>query len=793
MIVPSRSVAQAFLYVCMIFGLAGFGAQEAAVVQQSSDRSGLAFMRELRDRDAELAQQDAWRAAMGSTGKAAISGVSATPMDPRVHERVELRVDCSGSWINPFDPRDVKLSAEITTPSGRTFTVPGFYKTGYYRTLVDGREVLRRNGDDGWRVRFVPVEPGVHRVVVTIDDGDATADSRPMRIEAGDEARRGFVRRSERQPRYLTADDELFFPLGLNHAWVREAGTYEFDRTFASLAKVGGNTVRTWLCPTFHSMSLETAIDQNDWGLPGGLGWMNQKAAWRFDHAVETADEIGIRLVPVAFSFSGWRGSAEPKNWSESPYNAANGGPLEKPGDMFSDPATRELNKRRLRYIVARWCYSPAVLLWELWNEVSGVDGYDARACAAWHKEMARLVQSLDPYDRIVATSTWWTEGEEELMELDELGLLFTHEYNALDHGLVHYETSRDKLAVYDKPHLVGEFGNQEFDYGDTGAYGPERVALHNALWAGLTSGSAGGALYWYWEIGEKDGWHRLIEPLAGFLRGLPLHERSFEPVSPQIIGYADEALDAPPPPVVLGGGARSWEDTHVNEPRTFALDRHGHTEDPHLVPAVLHAREPLLNTPTFLTNYARDGSFSVRVKGVSGWGGASLRVTVDGEDVLNERFDDPSESSTAQIDQYNGAYTVPVEMGRREIRVENTGPDWAIVSFAFDGVTTNESVPLWVTGMRADDPQPGDIAAVLWARHDHYNWGSARESLVWETVPPAKINVPEIPSGTYDIEWIDTHSGLVIQRTKVTSDGEGLVLSTPSISKSVAAKLRLR
>ena len=60
-------------------------------------------------------------------------------------------------------------------------------------------------------------------------------------------------------------------------------------------------------------------------------------------------------------------------------------GPLDSASAVFTDAAVQELLRRRFRYAVARWGASPNVMCWELWNEVSGVDGLDREASSAWH------------------------------------------------------------------------------------------------------------------------------------------------------------------------------------------------------------------------------------------------------------------------------------------------------------------------------------------------------------------------------------------------------------------------
>ena len=59
--------------------------------------------------------------------------------------------------------------------------------------------------------------------------------------------------------------------------------------------------------------------------------------------------------------------------WEDNPYNAANGGPVaaDDPAAFFTDPTARDLFKKRLRYLVARYGAYRDILAWELFNEIS--------------------------------------------------------------------------------------------------------------------------------------------------------------------------------------------------------------------------------------------------------------------------------------------------------------------------------------------------------------------------------------------------------------------------------------
>lgn len=750
------------------------------------------FMATLRERDRALAAEDPERGRLGSTGEAAVRSFTGVPERVGVYEAFEIEADIAGEWVNPFDPADAKLDAVVTTPGGKVVVVPGFYGVGYERSLGPGGvEQLTPTGTHGWRVRFAPREPGVHRVQLRFDDGSGVVESQTVRFMAVASDNAGFVRRSPDTERYLQHDDgSLYFPLGLNHGWPREGGTYDYDDTLERTAAKGGNTVRVWLAPTFQKLSLETSETVRDDGHLGGLGWINQDAAWRFDHVVDRAQELGVKVLPVAFSFSGWRSRNGPSNWAESPYNEANGGPMASGSQVFTHPDARELAKRRLRYIVARWGASSAVMAWELWNEVTGVDDYDDKASAAWHREMAAYLKELDPHEHLVTTSTWWVEGTPRIDGIDDIDIVMTHEYNAVDHAVPHYGAGRWKPEAYGKPHMTGEFGNQEFDKADSGVYDPETTSVHNVMWAGLTSGSAGGGLYWYWLIGNKADWHALFRPIAEFVSDMPLQRGGYAPIEPVVEGYVRTPAAGAGGTVLLPTGGASWNRTEINTPNTFTIDANGVASTPWLIPSVFHPRAVPSrdNAATFRVTFARDGWVGVRVTEVSGANGSGLRITVDGEAVFERVFE-----GTGDLERYHGLHKAAVSAGEHEIVVEAIGEDWFRGSVVMEGVTDSRSVPLWVTGLANPEAAAGEVAGALWARHLSYSWGGVRTGATREPVEPATVRIGELTEGLYEVVWIDTHTGKELERSRVEAGEGGLVVRTPVVRDSAAAKIRRR
>jgi len=108
---------------------------------------------------------------------------------------------------------------------------------------------------------------------------------------------------------------------------------------------------------------------------------------------------------------------------------------------------------------VARWGYSTSVLAWEFWNEVDLATGYDSRAVAAWHKEMAEYLRSINPWLHPITTSYSRTAGDPEVDGLPQMEFLQSHNYGARDIAGMVNDWSRRQIERYGKPYYLGEYG----------------------------------------------------------------------------------------------------------------------------------------------------------------------------------------------------------------------------------------------------------------------------------------------------------------------------------------------
>jgi hypothetical protein len=456
------------------------------------------------------------------------------------YELLTVSIPVSQPPANPFDPDEVKLEAVVKLPSGKQYRVPGFWYQEYRRYLqnpaaqgVERIEQLEKVGNPEWRVHLSSGEVGLHRIAVELTRVSAMERSADQAFTVTASATPGFVRRSNRNPKYLEHESgEPFFPIGLNLCmYQKEEGTYYYDRLLARLVEGGGDYARIWqeyYVPqdvnaqagpgkgSFTGFPLETVVT--------GLGRYDLESAWRLDYLADLCERLNVHWQ-LTFEMTVWWQRRMAYRWKRNPYNAQNGGPCVQPSDYFTNARARELVRRRLRYSVARWGWTTKLAAWELWNEVDNNEGFDSNACAAWHREMGDYLKSLDPWKHLVTTS--WRD--RQTFALPQIDIVQAHSYWGPEYDAAQY-------TLQDTDHLMRPFG-KPFFFGEQGIEGPVSVDpdgkhFHDALWASSLSGAAGAGLYWWWHnYVEVYGLYRHYGAFKRFVAGVDWPAFAWRPI----------------------------------------------------------------------------------------------------------------------------------------------------------------------------------------------------------------------------------------------------------------------
>ena len=704
------------------------------------------------------------------------------------YEKLELTVALRVAYSNPFDPDQIAVEGKFITPSDRTVVVPGFYCQGFTRSCrTDGSETLTPAGRAAFKVRFAWGEVGEYRFAVIARDrtGARTVGRGGFSVQPS--AHPGYVRRSTAAPHYFQFDSGAsYFALGENICWPNEPGTYAYDLWLNKLADAGGNYTRLWLDPDWNELGLEKCTQ--DPGDGNGLGRYDPRASWRVDHILDLARQRNVRVMLSLLSFNSVDATGEYASWKDSAYNRANGGPCAQPADFFTTPEAKRLFKRRLRYLVARWGWSPAVLSWEFWNEVDLATGYDSAKVAAWHGEMADYLCATDPWRHLITTSLANTDGDRALDSLPQLDYVQSHSYGSHDVAATIGQVTTRKLAAYDKPHYFGEFGIDV--YPDSYVYDPDGIHLHNGLWSALLSGSAGTAMTWWWDnYVEPRNLYYHFARAAAFVGDVDWVRENYQPAHVVNVQFAEGSTPTYSP-LSLTPVGESWDEGAIyNQPHTYQVGNDGVVPGFETMSAVQHGVEnhPTWHNPaTFLVNYPVAGRFEVTVNGVSGYGGAALRITLDGNQnqALRVDFPDTQPDNDETMHQYDGAYGVDVSPGAHTIVVEDPGTDWCYVSYRLTNYLTAPNLRVMALATAT--------SALAWMQNRESTWWTHKLGGTPTPLPACLVTLDGFTPGEYDLLQWDTQTGTVAQTTHLTcSDGRVVITTPANLVTDVAYKVR--
>jgi len=429
--------------------------------------------------------------------------------------RVEYAIRLDRSFADPFDERQVRIRVGFWRQGDETpVLVEAFWMRPFRREEAeDGGERWVEDGDPAFRARFRALRPGTWRVAVEAflaGDGTSQVETEPL-VVTGNEVD-PYVRRTFRNGRpALEREGRPWVPYGFNAGWMGPRGTGDYQRWFARCA---GGFSRKWMT-SFDGTALEW-LAGTDGGAYEGLGRYNQKAAARLDRILDLAEAEGVALQLVLQQHSQFQ-TTHWSSWEQNPWNVANGGTCRTSMEFFTLPEVVEGFDRRLRYIVARYGDSPAVLAWELWNEVDLIEGYDPAIVSRWSRERVARLRQWDPYGHLVTTSYALPGFSEQDWDFEGYDLVQLHSY--LESYWDALEVFAEPLHAYGKPVVVGEFG---IDFlGEKNRRDGEATHLVNGTLWSVMLGYTGGVMSWWW-----DSWLEEPGPLAGWNLGQRALER---------------------------------------------------------------------------------------------------------------------------------------------------------------------------------------------------------------------------------------------------------------------------
>lgn len=410
---------------------------------------------------------------------AQITSVTPSASKVKQYDAIFFEVALAGEWENPYLQEEAALDMVLTAPSGKELVLPCFYKSGDCAASV-------------WEARFTPQEKGKYTYFFRYsEDGKVASESAPATFKSRRSRLQGILH--VRDNWTLVYDNgKPFRGVGINLCWEsrteddskffsdlhEQHDRFNFDAMLPDFAKNGGNFTRMWICDWNFPIDRQNGFNNHRY--TETTEYMNESACARLDHVLGLCEDLDIKIMLCM-----GQGNVKPHR------------------EFFNCPCAKTRYRNYLRYIVARWGYSPAVGMWEFFNEIDNVQHNDpagvipAEEIVAWHDEMSTYLAGLDPFQHIRTTSISHRDLN-GLNDLANLDINQKHIYNATH---VVPETIDAYSAKHNKPYIVGEVG-YEWDWSknfDDFADGME-MDFRRAFWYGLFSQTSLTPMTWWWE-----------------------------------------------------------------------------------------------------------------------------------------------------------------------------------------------------------------------------------------------------------------------------------------------------
>ena len=413
---------------------------------------------------------------------------SVTQMDKKVkqYDAVFFEVALTGEWENPYLQEEAALDMILTSPSGKELVLPCFYKSG-----ESGSESI-------WEARFTPQEKGKYTYFFRYtEDGNTVSESEPAKFKARRGKGQGILH--VRDNWTLVYDNgDPFRGVGINLCWESRTNDdskffknlheqhdrFNYDVMLPDFAENGGNFTRMWMC------SWNFPIDRhghfNNHRYEETEEYMNPSAVERLDHVVNLCEDHDIKIMLCMGQ-----------------------GNVRAHREFFNCDEAKARYRNYLRYIVARWGYSPAIGMWEFFNEIDNIQHRDpagvipAEEIVAWHDEMSTYLKGLDPFQHIRTTSISHRDLN-GLNSVENIDINQKHIYNATHVVPGTIDSYSEKFG---KPYIIGEVGfewdwSKNFDDFADGMI----MDFRRAFWYGLFNQTSVTPMTWWWEWFDEHG-----------------------------------------------------------------------------------------------------------------------------------------------------------------------------------------------------------------------------------------------------------------------------------------------
>lgn len=672
------------------------------------------------------------------------------------------------TYRNPFDSRDTEVLGIFRAPSGAQIVVPGFWLLPFEDRcpLPCPAADFQPAGEPQWQVRFTPSETGLWTYTLQIRQAGALILSEDGQFEVSPSAKAGFIGVGAND-RYFEFDNgQPYFPVGLNLKWSWDGGrgVRTYQQWLRQLSAVGVNYARLFIdVPWFVNL---------EWQGPAGDYRSAQRAAAELDAILDTAAETGVYLQlvllwhqsltifngpPVLIPGEPARPNTE-ADWDDHPYNVLNGGPLSGPGAFFTNAAAQDLFRRRLRYIVARWGYSPQVFAWEIVDRVDRLANFSEQVTGEWLRSVTTYLREIDQHDHLITAGS---QAPSPLIYDNPLLDFVPFEFyqrrpieTAVDQqsGVIRL-TQRYRESTASPVMLTAFSLNPWYE---PVADDPAGVHVQNTLWVSVLAGGAGSAASDWWDTYLLPAQlQRYFSPLAAFTAGIDWANLDLRPAQASLLADSEEAYAS----LRLNGFSRRFaflpRDAVLREITPDGVFPDLSDQTSYVYGRVFNNRFSQAQRYRVVTPI--DTYLELAVRAVSDQAGARLTVTVDDRPALALDLRAGSRDITARL---------PLAAGEHTIVLDNTGSDWLDLAYIEIG---HLIAPARVLTLRDTDSG----TALAWIQHADYTWERVAAGVVREPLK-LRYRLDRLPSGRYVVETWDPLGGAVLgeELLRVGSDG---------------------
>ncbi len=698
--------------------------------------------------------------------------------------RAEFRVTGLMAVTNPFDPNSIRVDAHFRLPSGKIVDVPAFWYQAYQRSLSGGYESLATSGPAEWRFRFTPAEAGAYTVWVDIRTNDqpyASVQAVAFTVASNaPPARFGYVHVAPSKQYFQTGDGQALRLIGENVCWPGGRGTYDYDDWFSAMQSAGENYARIWMCPWAFGLETDT----------NSLTHYRLDHAWQLDYVLQLAEQRGIYLL-LCLDYHGmfeitpdyWGGN---NYWPSNPYNITNGGPCLNQDGFFTNTTAQASYQKRLRYLVARYGYSPNLLAWEFFNEIDNVYSYLRPSdVAAWHAVMGGWLHANDPYSHLTTTSLTGGSDRPELWSVPQLDFAAYHSYGEPGPAMRLSQVAQSFLTRYQKPMMIGEFGTDWRGWNRMND--PYLRGFRQGLWGGALGGSVGTAISWWWENIQSENLYPYYSALGSILNGTGWARGSWSNITFKTSGAppptagnliaGGQPFDAFLPLSSVWGGQPSGQ---LAVPNPAAAGHSASTLNS-FVHGVWHSD---LKVPFRLSAwFTNNAKLVLHLNSVSD--GAIMVVRADGTELYRTNL--PNLDGGYQVNnEYNLDIPVSLPSGKRLIEVTNAGSDW----FCLDWVRLERVLPAMYAGNWLPSPDAiglrGTHESLLYVVAPGASFPASATNSVLPLQHGQMVVLTNWPAGHFFADWFDPVTGGKVGFTESAATNAALTLALPDFREDL-------